>query len=392
VLTALTKLYVWEVTGLSPESPPLTLPGLQDLELCGGDWDCFMPLSYLASCTQLRFLKSWGVQLTGPGSLVTSTMLQHLELDGCSIAAADGAAALDWGQQVFPGPGPLPHLTSLQFVLERPQLKRTDIDRMAACCSSLWGVNLSIPVGSFAPALMRLRDLTNLQVLQASAEDYGALAQLTGLRQLIVGQQCDLSAVALKEVAALNQLTSLGIGSISCCSELRTLADHLMLDRLPHTMLDRLSHRPYAIVNKGCVCGGGGMRCTARLELCGNHHFTIALRCVWCGCGSACHCDLWAGAGGGVGGWGICASQAGWWCRPGFPNSINTLVVALPQAHDVRGMSCILCSQYDLYSACNVFRIHHAVKCHYEIAQNAHCVFLLATVINCMAGTKWLFP
>jgi len=70
--------------------------------------------------------------------------------------------------------------------------------------------------------------------------------------------QCELEALA-----ALNQLTSLGFGSISC-SELRTLADHLVLDRLPHPILDRLPHRPYAVVNK--VCGRNEVRCTARLR------------------------------------------------------------------------------------------------------------------------------
>jgi len=134
VLTNLTQLCVWQFTGLSPESPPLKLPGLQHLQLAVGRG--VLPMAFLASCTSLRVLKLWGVQLTGPGSLVASTMLQHLELDCCRITAADGAAGPAPWQQICPGPGQLPHLTSLQLFGKPSTLQQADIEGVAACCTA----------------------------------------------------------------------------------------------------------------------------------------------------------------------------------------------------------------------------------------------------------------
>jgi len=137
VLTGLTQLCVRAVTGLSPESPPLRLPGLQHLELEIDDGCAPIPMSFLASCTQLQLLKLQAFNLQGPGSLVASTMLQHLELVSCTIAAADGAADPASWQQVFPGPGQLPHLTSLRLFFEEPALQQADIEGVVACCSNL---------------------------------------------------------------------------------------------------------------------------------------------------------------------------------------------------------------------------------------------------------------
>jgi len=244
-LTGLTRLRVWQVTGLSPESPPLELPGLQDLELKGGfGVDVTMPMSFLASCTHLQVVKLHWFVLKGPGSLVASTMLQHLELDYCTLAAADSAADPDSWQLVFPSPGQLPHLTSLRLSKNSPLLQQADIERVVACCSNLRALDLSTQA-NFAPAPAgRLPDLTLLHLNRIAEEEYGALAQLTGLRQLVITDPNNISAVELRQLAALDQLTTLGF-DILYKSEVKALADHLMQDNLP-------GYR-YAIVNKVCV-------------------------------------------------------------------------------------------------------------------------------------------
>jgi len=61
-------------------------------------------------------------------------MLQHLELDYCAVSSADGAAGPASWQQVFPGPGRLPHLTSLRLVHPEPALQHADMECVVACC------------------------------------------------------------------------------------------------------------------------------------------------------------------------------------------------------------------------------------------------------------------
>jgi len=242
VLTGLTQLWVRHMTGLSLESPPLKLPGLQHLELFGNDVDITMPMSFLASCTQLQYLRLQGFNLQGPGSLVASTMLQHLELHSCSITAADGAAdPVSW-QQVFPGQ--LPHLTSLLMFSEGPALQQADIEGVAACCCNLKALGCGMLPHSFGPALTRLPGLTSLQLWTASDEECCAMVQLTGLRQLMVKVPWEVSAVGLRQLAAMNQLTSLGLGEVPY-NKVSTLAKHLMKDKLTWCV--------YALTNK--VCG-----------------------------------------------------------------------------------------------------------------------------------------
>jgi len=261
VLTGLTRLCVWHVTGLSPESPPLKLPGLQHLEV-SQDTSATMPMSFLVSCTQLQFLSLHYFHLKGPGSLFASTMLQHLEIVGCSIAAADGAADTVSWQQVFPGPGQLPHLTYLQLWtddLTGPALQQADMDLLVEDCSNLKVLNLYNLQENFVPALNRLPGLTDLRVDIATDEECSAMAQLTGLRQLVVMVPEDeaigpgppqMSAVGLRQLTALTQLTSLGLGTFDHSWQLDTLAQHLMADNLPDC--------EYAIINKVsgwyCAC------------------------------------------------------------------------------------------------------------------------------------------
>jgi len=240
VLTALTQLSVSQLMGLSPDSSPLKLPGLQHLQH-HGYIGYIESNSFLASCTHLQVLKLKYYIHKGPGSLVASTSLQHLELYSCTITAADGAAdPVSW-QQVFPGPGQLPHLTSLQLHKEDPTLHQADIEAVVACCSNLKVLHLDTLQDSFVPALARAPRLTSLQLHDASDELCSAMVQLTGLRQLAVGSPGHLSAVGLRQLAALQQLTRLRFGRFPC-SELDTLADHLMQDNLPHCW--------HALINK----------------------------------------------------------------------------------------------------------------------------------------------
>jgi len=242
-LTGLTQLCVWEVTGLSLESPPLKLPGLRQLEL-HGDINTTMPMSFLASCTQLQLLKLSRLDLKGPGSLVASTMLQHLELDNCVNTAADGAAEPVSWQQVFPGPGQLQHLTSLCLLSVEPPLQQADICHVVALCSHLKVLGCDMIPSSGVPALVQLPALTNLQLLYANDEACSAVVELTGLRQLVATIPWQMSAVGLRQLAALQQLTSLGFGAFYS-SKLNTLAQYLMKDNLPGCL--------HALTNK--VCG-----------------------------------------------------------------------------------------------------------------------------------------
>jgi len=244
VLTGLAQLCVRDMTGLSPESPPLKLQGLQHLELLS-DSDPIMPMSYLASCTQLQHLKLGHLHPKGPGSLVASTMLQHLELECCIMIAADGAADPAPWQQVFPGPGQLRHLTSLQLFEEQPALHQADIEGVVACCSNLRVLGLVTFPSSFAPALARLPGLTSLQLHLANDVECSAIAQLTGLRQLTVMDPWQMSAVALRHLAALQQLTSLGLDNFGGSRQLYPLVELFMRDSLPTCMP--------ALINKVCA-------------------------------------------------------------------------------------------------------------------------------------------
>jgi len=247
-LTGLTYLRVGELVGPSLDTPPLQLPGLQHLVLQLG---VPAPLrrSFLATCTQLQVLELSDVNLSGPGSLVASTMLQGLALDSCRLTAAAGVAGgpVSW-QQVFPGPGRLPHLTSLRLTHEQPDLQQVDIERMLACCSSLQGLHLETMQESFVSALAQLSGLTRLKLEVAGDEQCDAVAQLTGLQDLTVHGPHAVSAAGLRQLAALKQLTSLGF--VYNCSR---KVSHV----LQAQMSDRLLDHAHAIINQVRVGGKG---------------------------------------------------------------------------------------------------------------------------------------
>jgi len=245
-LTRLTRLHVRHLKDLLLESPPLHLLGLRDLEVDEG-LNGTMPMSFLGSCTQLRVLKLCNINLS-PGSLVASSMLQHLELCFCRVSAAGGAAdPLSW-QQVFPGPGQLPHLTTLQLRSVDPVLQHADMECVVACCSNLQVLHLGALPGSFASTLTRLSGLTSLILLSASDQQCSSLAQLTGLRELRVSNASEVFAAGLRQLAALEQLTSLGLHYLGWSSDV--LREH-MSDRLPGPLSNMLYQ--HSLINQVCV-------------------------------------------------------------------------------------------------------------------------------------------
>jgi len=243
VLTGLTWLCVRSLD-LWPDSPPLQLPGLQHLEVKQGHGT--MPMPFLACCTQLHVLKLCRINLSGPGSLVASSMLQLLELQRCRVSAADGAAGpISW-QQVFPGPRRLPHLTSLKLINLMPDLQRADMECVAARCSSLQALHLGTLPDNSGSALASLSGLTSLNLRQASDQQCGSLAQLTVLRELRVAGAKEVFASGLQQLAALEQLTSLELqSSLGWSSDV--LRQH-MSDTLPGRCL-----YGHAIINKVCL-------------------------------------------------------------------------------------------------------------------------------------------
>jgi len=186
VLTALTQLKVrrkpYGGAGAT-RSLRLQLTGLQHLELGINGRQEDVPLSVVASCKQLRVLSLLNCSLTGPGSLVASTTLQHLELNRCRVAARPAT----W-RRVFPGPGQLPHLTSLQLPGIHA-LEVSDVERIvAACGSSLQKLHIDTLQGTFVPVLAGLPALTSLELSYhgMSYETYGFLKQLTGVKEVTV--------------------------------------------------------------------------------------------------------------------------------------------------------------------------------------------------------------
>jgi len=206
VLPGLTLLCVRQVRGLSLESAPLQLPELQHLELYGRA--TVMPTSFLKSCTQLRVLSANNFCLQGPGSLAVSTMLQHLGLELCTITdrCADPAS---W-QQVFTGPGKLPHLTSMQLLYNSPSMHLVDVEHMVNCCSNLQRLNLRYAADSCGCALARLPGLTSLDLSFSNELHNGSLVQLTGLKELQTGFFWVPSDARVRALTVLKQLTSLG--------------------------------------------------------------------------------------------------------------------------------------------------------------------------------------
>jgi len=257
-VTGLTCLCLRYLEDLTPESPPLQLPGLQHLKITQ-ELNHTMPMSFLVGCTRLQVLElpSIGINLSGPGSLVASSMQQHLELEDCRLSAADGAADLVSWQQVFPGPGRLPHLTTLKMTKLQPGLQHADIECLVACCSSLQTLHLETPQDSIPSTLTNLPALTSLTLETVAMNDQqcSSLAQLTGLRELRVLCVYQVSAAGFQELATLDQLTALSFRTI-----LYHDCDHIFFSvlRKQFPMPDQIC----AIINKVCgACVGARGTC-----------------------------------------------------------------------------------------------------------------------------------
>jgi len=282
-LTRLTQLRVDEICQLSPKSPPLQLPRLQELDLSTtsiGAYQQCMPMSYLASCTRLRTLELVGLILTGPGSLLASTKLQRLTLRVCRCMpnAADAAAGPASWQLAFPSPGCLPRLTYLMFMWEQPGLQQSDMDRVVGCGSRLQVLDLDRVCAlhtrdNLAPALARLSGLTSLRLSQLlNDEECGMLAQLTGLRELTVHDSHHVTTAGLRRLAALTQLRILRFTHCFDDSKVSPVLSQQMLS-LP----GKPSHA-HVILNKVCgdhrVVGWGG-RARRRDVWCANISYTL---------------------------------------------------------------------------------------------------------------------
>jgi len=258
-LTGLTRLWLRMLSDLTPHSPPLQLTGLQHLTLKSGLSVAAMPVSFLARCLQLRVLELVHCGLWGPGSLAANPLLQHLEIRRCHTTTADGPGT--W-QQVFPGPGQLPHLTSLRAMQLRTTLTASDIQAVVACCSSLQVLQCDTFPDSAVCALAPLSGLTSLYLRHVDDELCCSLAQLTGLRELRVGcPEEGLSAVGLQSLTALEQLTSLGFWDGPRRTSFSPVPWEEFSDTLPGWL--------HAIVNQVCVtravgvgmCKGGRACC-----------------------------------------------------------------------------------------------------------------------------------
>jgi len=265
VLTGLTGLCVEYLEDLRPESPPLQLSGLKHLKVAQG-MSGTMSMSFLGSCTQLQVLELCNIYLSGPGSLVTSSMLQHLKLHSCRFSAADGAAGPASWQQVFPGPGRLPHLTSLHVRHPKPDLGHADFECVVACCSSLQVLHLQTLPNGATSTLARLPDLTSLMLWEANDQLCSSVAQLTRLRALGVYNAREVFAAGLRQLAALEQLTSLGLQFLGWSSDV--LREH-MADVLPGPFM--YEYHGLAIVNQVgmCVVAGGHSHCHQDRCCCG---------------------------------------------------------------------------------------------------------------------------
>jgi len=137
-------------------------------------------------------------------------------------------------------PAATPHLGELWT--KQPVLQQADIAAVVARCSNLKALCCHTLPSSLTPALVPLLGLTRLQLHTATDEECSAMAQLTGLRQLMV--------MDLKHVSVVVQLVSLGFGT-SYRSQLGTLADHLLKDNLPcclHALNNKVSGKAYGDV------------------------------------------------------------------------------------------------------------------------------------------------
>jgi len=130
------------------------------------------------------------------------------------------------------------------------------MESVVATCDKLQVLHIDTIQVSFTPAMAQLSALTSLHLKSVIDEQCGALAQLTGLRELRTSSS-EVSRVGLRQLAALEQLTSMGF--------VRDISPRLVSpDWLQEHMSDRLPGCKYAIINKvgiplHTIAGGMGL-------------------------------------------------------------------------------------------------------------------------------------
>jgi len=218
MLPGLTRIQMRIAPSYSPESAPPQLPAMQEIvwfaETPRQAPDC-LSMSFFDGCTQLQKLVLVEFHLSlrpdRPGSWVASSTLQHLDLGSCSIVAAEGDAGppVCW-QQVFT-PGQMSQLTSLRLPCgpTTPPLSLADGHCMVDCCSRLQVLTGVSP--DILPALVTLPQLTYLGLTALGDSQCSSLVQLTGLQGFHVEMAADLTTAGLRQLAGLQQLTSINL-------------------------------------------------------------------------------------------------------------------------------------------------------------------------------------
>jgi len=190
---------------------PWQLPALQHLELTTRGLNVFN-MALLACCTQLQDISLQCMGLGGSVSMLgSSSILQRLGLWNCHPHAAT------WREFFLQGSAQLPQLTMLQLQVQGSIMMRdavvrpADLEFVAACCPGLKELALAHAAG--APELTQLPHLTCLHLHAIHPKQCNSLAQLTGLRKLRIFDIKRLTVAGLRELAVLQQLTYLSMGS-----------------------------------------------------------------------------------------------------------------------------------------------------------------------------------
>jgi len=252
-LTKLTALQLEDVTAAALEHLG-SLTKLQHLSVTAAeDWAA-------AGCPglqELKALKSLKLH-TGsniPASVSQLTVLQQLDVSAATLTALNGLQVLPGLTQLcvhsvtgFSNASPpleLPGLQHLELYGRGGQMPVSLLSK----CTQLQVLSLHY-FATRSNALLALPGLTSLQLFGAADEQCRMLAQLTGLRELRVQHPRAFSVVGLRQLAALEQLTSLGFGS--------SFKNNRVSPVLQEQMTDRLLGYPRAIVNKVRASWVGG--------------------------------------------------------------------------------------------------------------------------------------
>lgn len=181
-----------------------------------------------------------------------SPQLQHLHFQDCDLQY-DRSPLANWSAALPTVGRRLPELTSLQLHNVKPGLNTTDLAALASICPALNSLHTCTATepGQLT-ALLRLSQLTSLGVKDPSKRALAVIGQLTGLCELRVYGYCRASLGGLRELTALQQLTSLGF-----TADMRAAT---MSEVLASALSGRLDGCRFALVNQvrqsGCRFSG----------------------------------------------------------------------------------------------------------------------------------------